>query len=53
MTDDGIREGHGPCVDWQWAVGRTGPRCRRAQSCGAHVPDICPLAAIVREKSDA
>lgn len=33
-----------PCVDWQWAIGKIGPRCRRAMSCGASVPDDCPAA---------
>lgn len=34
----------GPCIDFEWATLRTPPRCRRKLSCGAYVPDKCPLA---------
>ncbi len=38
------------CVDWQWADGKRAPQCRRKQSCGAWVPDKCPLAAMKQEQ---
>lgn len=40
MKDDTLAS----CVDWSWAVGKAGPRCNRHKSCGAVVPDLCPLA---------
>lgn len=43
---------HGPCVDWQWAVGKVGPRCRRNMTCGAFVPDACPLALRARAQME-
>lgn len=50
---EAVREAHlglrHSCIDWQWAQGKSPPHCRRNRSCGAMVPDSCPLAALRAE----